>query len=103
MMIVTTDFIDGKELKVLGLVKGSTIQSKNIGKDFSATFKTMVGGELTGYTEMMNEARDIALNRMIDDARKLGCDAIVCLRFTTSAIMQGSAECMAYGTGVSFK
>lgn len=103
MIIVTTDFIDEKELKVIGLVKGSTIQSKHIGKDFSAAFKTMVGGELTDYTEMINEARDIALNRMIENAQDLGCDAIISMRFSTSAVIQGAAECMAYGTGVSFK
>lgn len=103
MIIVTTDFIDEKELKIIGLVKGSTIQSKHVGKDIASGLKTMVGGELKGYTDMMNQARDIALNRMIDEANTLGCDAIISVRFSTSAIMQGAAECMAYGTGVSFK
>lgn len=103
MIIVTTDYISGKELNTIGLVKGSTIHSKHMGKDIASGFKTMVGGELKGYTEMMDEARDIAVTRMIAEAEKLGCDAIIGLRFSTSAVIQGAAECMAYGTGVSFK
>ena len=87
---------------MLGLVKGSTIQSKHIGKDIGASFKTIIGGELKGYTEMMEEARTIATDRMVKEAQALGADAIVNVRFATSAIMQGAAEVIAYGTAVKF-
>ncbi|MBR4725238.1 MAG: YbjQ family protein [Lachnospiraceae bacterium] len=102
MILVNTDYITGKNLEMLGLVKGATIQSKHIGKDIGAGFKTLVGGELKGYTEMMNEARSIATQRMIDEAQGLGADAIVNVRFASSAIMQGAAEVIAYGTAVRF-
>ena len=102
MILVNTDYISGKTLGMLGLVKGSTIQCKNIGKDIGAGFKTLVGGEMKAYTEMMNEARDIAIHRMIDEAEKMGADAIVNVRFSTSAIVQGAAEVIAYGTAVKF-
>lgn len=100
MILFNTDYIEGKKLEMLGLVKGSTVQSKHIGKDLAASFKTIVGGELKAYTEMMDEARKIATDRMIMDAEKLGADAIVNVRYTTSAIMQGAAEVIAYGTAV---
>lgn len=100
MILFNTDYIEGKNLEMLGLVKGSTVQSKHIGKDLAASFKTIVGGELKAYTEMMDEARKIATDRMIMDASKLGADAIVNVRYTTSAIMQGAAEVIAYGTAV---
>ena len=103
MILVNTDHINGKNIAMLGLVKGSTIQSKHIGKDFMQGLKTMVGGELKAYTEMMNEAREIATSRMIQEAQSMGADAIVNVRYTTSAIMQGAAEVMAYGTAVKFK
>ena len=102
MIVVTTETIPGKELALLGLVKGSTIQSKHIGKDIGAGFKTMIGGELKGYTEMMNEARQIATDRMLAEAQAMGADAIVNVRFATSSIMQGAAEVMAYGTAAKF-
>ena len=102
MILVNTDYITGKNLEMLGLVKGATIQSKHIGKDIGAGFKTLVGGELKGYTEMMNEARSIATQRMIEEAQGLGADAIVNVRFASSAIMQGAAEVIAYGTAVRF-
>ena len=102
MILVNTDYISGKELEMLGLVKGSTIQSKNIGRDITQAFKTLVGGELGAYTEMMNEARDIATHRMIEEAQGMGADAIVNVRFATSAIIQGGAEVIAYGTAVKF-
>ncbi|MBR3282795.1 MAG: YbjQ family protein [Ruminococcus sp.] len=102
MILVNTDHINGKNIAMLGLVKGSTIQSKHIGKDFMQGLKTMVGGELKAYTEMMNEAREIATSRMIQEAQSMGADAIVNVRYTTSAIMQGAAEVMAYGTAVKF-
>ncbi len=103
MILVTTDYISGKELEMLGMVKGSTIQSKNIGRDITQSFKTIVGGELKAYTQMMNEARDLATGRMIEEASALGADAIVNIRFTSSAVMAGAAEVIAYGTAVKFK
>ncbi len=102
MILVNTDYIEGKRFEMLGLVKGSTIQSKNIGRDIGASFKTIIGGELKAYTEMMEEARSIATNRMMVEASSLGADAIVNVRFATSAIMQGAAEVIAYGTAVKF-
>ncbi len=102
MIIVNTDYITGKELQTLGLVKGATIQSKNIGRDISQSFKTLVGGELKAYTQMMSEARDLATQRMIAEAESVGADAVVNVRYATSAIMQGAAEVMAYGTAVKF-
>lgn len=100
MILVNTDRIEGCRVRMLGLVKGSTIQSKNVVRDLGSGLKTLVGGELKAYTEMMNEARDIATNRMIEDASRLGADGIVGVRYATSAIMQGAAEVMAYGTAV---
>ena len=102
MMLVNTDYITGKTLKMIGLVKGSTIQSKNIGSDIGQSFKQLIGGELKAYNEMMNEAREIATNRMIEEAKSLGADAIVNIRFATSTIMGGAAEVIAYGTAVNF-
>lgn len=103
MTLVNTDYISGKELEMLGLVKGSTIQSKNIGKDITQGFKTIVGGELRAYTEMMNEARALATKRMVEEAAAMGADAVVNVRYASSAVMQGAAEVMAYGTAVKFK
>jgi len=103
MLIVNTDYITGKELEMLGLVKGSTIQTKNIGRDITQGLKTIVGGELGAYTQMMNEARQLATERMEEEAKFLGADAVVNVRFATSAVMQGAAEVMAYGTAVKFK
>ncbi len=102
MILVNTDYITGKELEMLGLVKGSTIQSKNIGKDISQGFKTLVGGELKAYTEMMNEARALATKRMVEEAQALGAEAIVNVRYASSAVVQGAAEVIAYGTAVKF-
>lgn len=102
MILVNTDYISGKELQMLGLVKGSTIQSKHIGKDIAQSFKTLVGGELTSYNQMMNEARALATKRMVAEAEGLGADAIVNIRYASSAIMQGAAEVIAYGTAVQF-
>ncbi len=98
-----SDYISGKELEMLGLVKGSTIQSKNIGKDITQGFKTLVGGELGAYTEMMNEARALATKRMVEEAEKMGADAVVNVRYASAAVMQGAAEVMAYGTAVKFR
>lgn len=102
MIIVNTDFITGKELETIGLVKGSTIQSKNIGKDLGQGFKSIVGGELKSYTKMMNEARDLATDRMIEDAQNMGADAVINVRYSSSAVMQGEAEIIVYGTAVKF-
>ena len=103
MLIVTTESIPGKTLEPLGLVKGSTIQTVNALRDIGAGLKTLVGGELTKYTQMMDNARTIATERMIDEAKKLGADAIVSVRFATSSIMQSAAEIMVYGTAVRLK
>ncbi len=102
MILVNTDYITGKELEMLGLVRGSTIQSKHIGKDISQGFKTLVGGELTSYNEMMTEARELATKRMMGEAEALGADAVVNIRYASSAVMQGAAEVIAYGTAVKF-
>ena len=90
-------------MELLGLVKGSTIQSKNVGRDISQSFKTLVGGELKAYTQMMNEARALATKRMVEEAEELGADAIVNVRYASAAVMQGAAEVMAYGTAVKYK
>ena len=103
MLLVTTDSIPGKELEVLSLVKGSTVQAKNIGRDFMSGPKGIVGGEITASTEMMDEARAIATKRMMDEAAGLGADAIVCVRYASSSVMQGASEVMAYGTAVRYK
>lgn len=103
MILVNTDYIAGRELETLSLVKGSTIQSKHIGKDIAQSFKNLVGGELTAYNEMMNEARALATMRMVEEAESLGADAVVNIRYATSAIMQGAAEVIVYGTAVKFK
>ena len=103
MILVNTDYISGKELEMLGLVKGSTIQSKNLGKDITQGFKTLIGGELKSYNEMMNDARALATKRMVNEAEALGADAVVNVRYASSAIMAGAAEVMAYGTAVKFK
>ena len=103
MLIVTTDYIAGKELEMLGLVKGSTIQTIHLGKDITQSFKTLVGGELTAYTEMMNDARALATKRMVQEAEAMGADAIVGGRYGSAAVMQAAAEVMAYGTAVKFR
>jgi uncharacterized protein YbjQ (UPF0145 family) len=102
MKIYTTNYITGKNLETLGLVQGSTVQSKHIGRDLAASFKTIVGGELKGYTEMMNEARKIATARMTEQAEAMGADAVIEVRYSSSSVMDGAAEIMAYGTAVKF-
>ena len=103
MIIVTTEFIAGADIEMLGLVKGSTIQTVNAFKDIGSSFKTIVGGELKNYTQMMDEARGIATDRMVIEASSMGADAVVGVRYATSAIMQSAAEVMAYGTAVKIK
>jgi len=102
MILVNTDFVSGKELETLGLVKGSTIQSRNIGRDITQGFKTLIGGELKAYTEMMNDARALATKRMVEQAEAMGADAVVNIRYASAAVMQNAAEVMAYGTAVKF-
>ncbi len=100
---MTTETIPRRQLEPLGIVKGSTIQTVNALRDIGAGLKTLVGGELTKYNEMMDKARRIATDRMVEEANRLGADAIVCMRFATSSIMQSAAEIMAYGTAVKFR
>ncbi len=103
MLLVSIHQIPGKEYEVLGMVKGCVVQSKNFGKDFMAGMKTLVGGEIKGYTEMLIEARQIATKRMVDEANALGADAVVGVTYGSSAVMQGAAEVIAYGTAIKFK
>jgi len=103
MILLTIDNVPGREIEALGLVKGTVVQSKNFGKDFMAGMKTIVGGEIKGYTEMLIEARQIATKRMVDEAEALGADAVVGLRYGSASVMQGAAEVIAYGTAVKFK
>ena len=101
MIITTAEQIEGKRIKkTVGMVKGSTIRAKHIGKDIMAAFRGLAGGEISEYTKMMAEAREEAIQRMIEDAEKQGANAVICVRFTTSMIMQNAAEVLAYGTGV---
>jgi len=101
MIITTSGQVEGKTIaKTVGLVKGSTIRARHLGKDIMAGFRGMVGGEITEYTKMMAEAREEAIQRMVEDAEKQGANAIVSMRFSTSMIMQSAAEVLAYGTGV---
>ena len=102
MKLVSIETIPGQNFEVLGVVKGTIVQSKNFGKDFMAGMKTLVGGEIVGYTDMLVEARQIATKRMVDEAEQLGADAIVGVRYTSSSVMQGAAEVLAYGTAVKF-
>ena len=100
MLLLNIDHVPGREIEALSIVKGTVVQSKNFGKDFMAGMKTLVGGEITGYTEMLIEARQIATKRMVDEAQALGADAIVNVRYGSSSVMQGAAEVIAYGTAV---
>ena len=100
MKLYNIDYIPGQNIEALGLVRGAVVQSKNFGKDFMAGMKTLVGGEIKGYTEMLNEARAIATKRMVDEAETMGADAVINIRYGSSAIMQGAAEIVAYGTAV---
>ncbi|MEE3428692.1 MAG: YbjQ family protein [Ruminococcus sp.] len=102
MVVVTTDTISGKNLQTLGLVSGNTVRAKNAFKDIGAGLKNLVGGEIGSYTKMLNESRDIAIQRMIEQAQSMGADAIVAVRFSTSSVMEGAAEIMVAGTAVKF-
>ena len=103
MLIVNTDFISGKEIETVQLVKGSIVISKNVVRDIFAGLKTIIGGEIAGYSEMMNEARQKATERMIQEARSIGADAIINVRYSTSSLMASAAEIIAYGTAVRYK
>jgi len=101
MILVTTNEVPGMTIKKsLGLVRGNTIRARHLGRDISAALKNIVGGEITDYTKMMAESREQSLDRMVEEAESLGANAIVCLRFTTSMIMQSASEILAYGTAV---
>ena len=103
MKLLSISYIPGAEIEALGMVKGTVVQTKNIGRDFMAGMKTLVGGEIVGYTEMLNEARQIAVKRMVDEAKELGADAVIDVRYGSSQVMAGAAEVIAYGTAVKYK
>ena len=103
MKLLSIDYIPGCEIEAIGIAKGTVVSSQNIGKDIGASFKGLVGGELAGYTEMLVEARQIATKRMVDEAEAMGADAVVNIRYSSAAVMQGAAEVMAYGTAVRFR
>ena len=104
MIVTTTNEIPNKKIKeIIGIVKGSTIRARNIGRDIGASFKSIIGGEIKTYTQMTNNARDEAYNRMVNDAIDKKADAIIGMRFMTSTIMQGAAEMVAFGTAVKLK
>ncbi len=102
MKLVSIESIPGQKFEVLGMVKGTIVNSKNLGRDLMAGLKTIVGGEIVGYTEMLNEARQIATKRMVDEAEALGADAIVGVRYSSSSVMASAAEIVAFGTAVKF-
>ena len=103
MKLVSIETLPGQDVEALDVVKGTVVYSKNFGRDFMAGMKTLVGGEIVGYTEMLNEARQIATKRMVEAAETLGADAVVGMRYASSSVMQGAAEVVAYGTAVKFK
>ncbi len=101
MIISTTETVPGKEIKeILGIARGSTVRARNVGRDITASFKSLVGGEINEYTQLLADSREQAYQRMIQDAEKLGADAILNVRFNTATVMQGSSEILAYGTAV---
>ena len=102
MLLLTLNYVPGKEIESLGVVKGTIVQTKNLGKDFMSGMKSLVGGELNSYTEMLNEARQVATKRMVDEATALGADAVINIRYESASLMQGAAEVMVYGTAVKF-
>lgn len=101
MLLLNIDYIPGKKIQALGIVKGSVVQCKHVGKDFMAGMKTLVGGEIESYTQMLVEARQVATKRMVDEAEALGAGAVVNVRYASSSLMQGAAEVTAYGTAVT--
>ena len=100
MKLLSIDYIPDTKIEALGMVKGTIVQSKNIGRDFMAGMKGLVGEEIVGYTEMLNEARQMAVKRMVDEAKELNADAVIGIKYGSSQVMQGAAEVIAYGTAV---
>ncbi len=103
MLLLNIDHIPGREIEALSIVKGTVVQAKHFGKDFMAGMKTLVGGEVEGYTQLMAEARQIATKRMVDEAEALGADAVLNIRYASASIMQGAAEITVYGTAVRYR
>ena len=102
MVIVNTDYITGQQLQTISIVRGSVVMTKHLGSDIGASFKTLIGGEIKAYTDMLNNAREIATARMMEDAARFGADAVINVRYTTSSVMQGASEILAVGTAVRF-
>ena len=102
MKLLSIEYIPGQEIEALGIVKGTVVQTKNVGHDFMAGMKTLVGGEIVGYTQMLNEARQIAVKRMEDEAKEMGADAVIGVKYGSSQVMSGAAEVIAYGTAVKY-
>lgn len=102
MKLLSIEYIPGVDIDALGLVKGTVVQTKNVGRDFMAGMKTLVGGEIVGYTEMLNEARQIAMKRMVEEAKALGADAVIGIKYGSSQVMSGAAEVISYGTAVKY-
>lgn len=103
MLLLSLNYVPGKDIEALDLVKGTIVQSKSFGKDFMAGMKTLVGGEIANYTELLNESRQIATKRMVDEAEALGADAVINIRYGSSSLMQSASEVIVYGTAVKFK
>jgi len=104
ILLSTTSFIPGREIaEVIDIARGSTVRARNIGRDIGALLRNLVGGEITEYTQLMSSAREQAISRMLADAERIGADAVINVRFTTSMVMQGCAEFLAYGTAVKLK
>ena len=102
MKLLSIEYILGQEIEALGIVKGTVVQTKNVGHDFMAGMKTLVGGEIVSYTQMLNEARQIAVKRMVDEAKEMGADAVIGVKYGSSQVMSGAAEVIAYGTAVKY-
>ena len=102
MKLLSIEYIPGQEIEALGIVKGTVVQTKNVGHDFMAGMQTLVGGEIVGYTQMLNEARQIAVKRMVDEAKEMGADAVIGVKYGSSQVMSGAAEVIAYGTAVKY-
>ena len=102
MKLLSIEYIPGQEIEALGIVKGTVVQTKNVGHDFMAGMKTLVGGEIVSYTQMLNEARQIAVKRMVDEAKEMGADAVIGVKYGSSQVMSGAAEVIEYGTAVKY-